>query len=127
MNINLNKKDDLKKNIFDIDNDLSMNQNVDNCKRENDTLSGDIIRSIDKMLNENENIKENIELLNNPIFAPIIPKGVNNIEYLNKIKNFLSIKIHLLFIILIFIALILTKSQFLIIFKIKCSSSIITF
>ena len=87
ININLNKQYDLKKNIFDIDNDLSMNQNVDNCKRENDTLSGDIIRSIDKMLNENENIKENIELLNNPIFAPIIPKGVNNIDKNEKIKG----------------------------------------
>ena len=80
-NINLNKKDDLKNNIFDIDNDLPMNQNVDNCEMENDTLPGDIIRSLDKILDENENIKDNIEILNNPLFTPmVISKGVNDIN-----------------------------------------------
>ena len=55
----------------------------------------------------------------------IFSKGENNIEYLYKMKNFLSIKIYLLLNKLILMLFMLTKSQFFIIFKIKCSSSAI--
>ena len=88
INFNLNKEEDLNKNDINNNNNLLANLNFANNNNQNKNKIDDIINEINKKRKENnsdEKIEDNndiINILNNPLFAPIpITKEMNiNIE-----------------------------------------------
>ena len=90
-NINSNKTGDFKNNNFNNNNNnnLSMNLNIDNYKAENRNMNEEYINNINKMFKDNRNINDNIDILNNPLLAPIfIPKKAHyNMEKIEDRKE----------------------------------------
>ena len=82
INMNLNcEKDSITNNYYNIQNNLTVNiGKVDNIYF-NENIENIENEQINNGNNLNDNIKEKIEILNNPLFAPIvIPKTLNNGE-----------------------------------------------
>ena len=95
INMNLNcEKDSITNNYYNIQNNLTVNiGKVDNIYF-NENIENIENEQINNGNNLNDNIKEKIEILNNPLFAPIvIPKTFNNGEIIkHNEENEYSIK-----------------------------------